>query len=80
MYSIWRCDAMATMTIRMNDDVAEVAKMCAAFEGKTFSDFARDVITERVEDMLDVKTIEDAIREDDGRRYTIDQLLAEHDA
>ena len=68
---------MATLTIRMSDGEAELAKRFAAFEGKTFSEFARESIMERIEDFLDVQELERAIAEDDGVRYTLDEVKGE---
>lgn len=59
---------MTTMTIRMPDHEALVAKKYAAFSGMTFSDFARQAINDAIEDHCDVAVLERAIREDDGER------------
>ena len=68
---------MATMTLRMSDADAEVARRFAAFEGKSFSDFARDAIFERIEDFYDLQELRDAVAHDDGVRYSQDQVMAE---
>ena len=44
---------MATLTIRMDDNDAELVRNLAAFEGRTISDFARAALLERVEDYYD---------------------------
>lgn len=68
---------MATMTLRMSDADAEVAKKFAAFEGKSFSDFARDAIFEKIEDAADLQELRRAVEEDGGERYSQEQLLEE---
>ena len=68
---------MATMTIRMSEEDAELVRRYASFEGKSISDFARDAIFETIEDRLDVSDLRRAIAEDDGTRYSQDQVLAE---
>ena len=68
---------MATMTIRMSEEDAELVRRYASFEGKSISDFARDAIFETIEDRLDVSDLRRAIAEDDGARYSQEQVLAE---
>ncbi len=68
---------MATMTLRMSEADAEVARKFAAFEGKSFSDFARDAIFERIEDVYDLQELRDAVAEDSGERFDQAQVLAE---
>ena len=68
---------MATLTLRMDDADAEVAKRFAAFEGKSFSDFARDVILEKIEDYEDLQDLRDAVAQDTGRRYSRADVLSE---
>ena len=67
---------MATMTLRMSDMDAEVARKFAAFEGKSFSDFARDAIFEKIEDSYDLEELRAAVAEDSGKRYSQEQVLA----
>lgn len=68
---------MATMTMRVDDVDALVVRKYAAFEGKTISDFMRDAIFEKIEDEEDLATLRAAVAEDDGTRFTHEQVLAE---
>lgn len=68
---------MATMTLRMDDADAEMAKKFAAFEGKSFSDFAREAIFEKIEDYEDLQELRDALAHDTGERYTQAEVLSE---
>lgn len=68
---------MATMTLRMSEADAEIARKFAAFEGKSFSDFARDAIFERIEDHYDLEELRAAVAEDSGARYSQAEVLAE---
>ncbi len=68
---------MATMTVRMSDSDAELARKFAAFEGKSFSDFARDAIFEKIEDYDDLEELRKAVAEDTGERYSQDEVLKE---
>ncbi|MCP1387454.1 DUF6290 family protein [Corynebacterium sp. TA-R-1] len=68
---------MATMTIRMDDRDAELVRRFASFEGITLSDFARNAILEKIEDAHDLQELRDAMAEDDGQRFTIQEILDE---
>lgn len=68
---------MATMTMRIDDADALLVRKYAAFEGKTISDFIRDAVFERIEDQDDLSILRAAIAEDDGARYSHDQVLSE---
>ena len=68
---------MSTMTMRIDDVDAEIVRKYAKFEGKTISDFIRDAVFEKIEDQEDLSTLRSAIAEDDGTRYSHDQVLAE---
>lgn len=70
---------MATMTIRMGDDDAELVRKYARFEGVTLSDFARNAIMEKIEDAHDLQELRDAIAHDTGKRYSLDEILADLD-
>ena len=68
---------MATMTMRVDDVDADIVRKYVKFEGKTISDFIRDAVFERIEDQEDLAALRSAIAEDDGIRYSHDQVLAE---
>lgn len=68
---------MPTMTIRMNADDAELVRKFAEFEGMTISDFARSAILEKIEDSYDLEELRQAIAEDQGERFSIDEVLEE---
>ncbi len=68
---------MATMTMRVDDADALIVRKYAAFEGKTISDFIRDAVFEKIEDQDDLSVLRAAVAEDDGTRYSHEQVLAE---
>lgn len=68
---------MPTMTIRMNADDAELVRKFAEFEGMTISDFARSAILEKIEDSYDLEELRQAIAEDQGERFSINEILEE---
>ena len=68
---------MTTMTLRMDDRDAEIVRNMARFEGQSISDFIREAVYEVIEDRMDLAELRKAVAEDDGTRYTNDQVLAE---
>lgn len=68
---------MSTMTVRMNEQDAELVRKFAQFEGVTISNFARTAILEKIEDSYDLQELREAIAQDTGERFTIDEVLTE---
>lgn len=68
---------MSTMTVRMSDEDAALVRKYADFEGVTISDFARSAILEKIEDSYDLQELREAIAEDNGERFSIDEVLEE---
>ncbi len=70
---------MSTMTVRMNEQDAELVRKFAQFQGVTISDFARTAILEKIEDSYDLQELRQAIAQDTGERFSIDEVLTELD-
>ena len=68
---------MSTMTMRLNDTDAAMVRKFAEFEGKTISDFIRDAVFEKIEDQEDLDALRAAVAEDDGTRFSHEQVLSE---
>lgn len=68
---------MSTMTMRIDDADAALIRKYASFEGKTISDFIRDAVFEKIENQEDLAALRACIAEDDGTRYSHEQVLAE---
>lgn len=68
---------MATMTVRMNEEDAELVRRFAHFEGITISDFARNAILEKIEDVYDLQELREAVAQDSGERFSIDDVVSE---
>lgn len=68
---------MATMTVRMNERDAELVRRFTQFEGVTISDFARNAILEKIEDAYDLQELREAIAQDSGERFSIDDVVSE---
>lgn len=67
--------AMNATAIRFADDEKDWIQSCADFMGKTFSEFVRESALERVEDAADLQAYRDAVAEDDGTRYSMDEVM-----
>lgn len=68
---------MATMTVRMDEEDAELVRRFAKFEGVTISDFARSAVLEKIEDAYDLQELREEIAQDSGERFSIDEVLSE---
>ena len=68
---------MATMTVRMSEEDAELIRKYAAFTGSTISDFARSAMFEKIEDEQDLADLQAAMKADDGVRYSQDDVMKE---
>lgn len=68
---------MTTLTMRVDDIDASVVRKYAKFEGKTISDFIRDAVFEKIEDQEDLAALRAAVAQDDGKRYSQAQVIAE---
>lgn len=67
--------AMSATAIRFADEEKEWIQSCADFAGKSFSEFVREAALEKVEDAADLRAFKDALEEDDGERYSMDEVM-----
>ena len=68
---------MAVITMRIDDADAFIVQRCARLEGKTVSDFVRDIVFERVERMKNPAVVYPAVVDEDSERLIQYQVLAE---
>lgn len=68
---------MATITVKMNEQDAELVRRFASFEGVSISDFARNAILEKIEDSYDLQELRDAMAQDCGGRFSVEDVLSE---
>lgn len=67
--------AMRATAIRFADEEKEWVQSYADFVGKSFSEFVREAALEKVEDAADLQAYQEALREDDGERYSMDEVM-----
>ena len=66
------------ISIRLNEELEKQLKEVASFEGKSVSDFVRQIICERLEDVYDAKIGEEAYKEyiETGKKsYDYDEVF-----
>lgn len=67
--------AMTTTAIRFASDERDWIQSYADFMGKSFSEVVREAVLERIEDAADLQAYEDALAEDDGTTYSMDEAV-----
>ena len=66
------------ISIRLNENVENQLKEVAEFEGVSISDYVRNLINEKLEDMYDLKVAEEAHKEyvKSGKKaYSFDEVF-----
>lgn len=67
--------AMSATAIRFDPEEKLWIQSYADFCGKTFSEVVREAILEKIEDAADIEAYQAAIEEDDGARYSMDEVM-----
>lgn len=75
--SIQEVKAMATMTLRINEEDSKLIKKYIQLHGLTISEFARQSMLEKIEDEYDLQVLRQAMAEDDGVRIPHEELMKE---
>lgn len=67
------------LSIRLNAQAEEELKAIANFHGVSVSDFVRNIINEKLEDVYDLKLVDSALLEHkkDPKIYTLDEVEKE---
>ncbi len=66
--------AMETTAIRFAPEEKSWIQSYADFCGRSFSDVVREAILEKVEDAADIQAYAAALEQDDGIRYTTEEV------
>ena len=67
--------AKEATAIRFSPEEKRWIQSYANLRGSTFSEVVREAILEKVEDVVDAEAYAAALEEDDGIRYTMDQVM-----
>lgn len=67
--------AMSATAIRFAPEEKRWIQSYADFCGKTFSDVVREAILEKVEEAADLEAYREALEQDDGTRYSMDEVM-----
>jgi predicted transcriptional regulator len=65
----------ATFTVRLPEEEKRLISDYARVLGISVSELARQSIMERIEDEVDTRELLEAIREDDGVRYSMEDVM-----
>jgi len=68
---------MVVTSIKLTEQEKEEWQSLAEFDGLTLNQMIREAVRERYEDFLDTQTLNKAIEDDDGTRYTMEQVRQE---
>lgn len=69
--------ASTTMGVRFSEEERSWIEEFAKFNGKTASEVIREAVLEAIEDAIDVHEYKKALEEDDGTRYTMEEVMRE---
>ena len=67
--------ASATLTIRLDEQDKRLTSEYSKPQGMTLSEFGLTAMLERIEDEIDAADLERAISEDDGERFSMDEVM-----
>lgn len=67
--------ASATLTIRLDEQDKRLISEYSKPQGMTLSEFGLTAMLERIEDKIDAADLERAIAEDDGERFSMDEVM-----
>jgi len=67
--------AMNATAIRFADEEKDWIQAYADLLGESFSEFVREAALDRVEDAADLQAYKDALEQDDGKRYSMDEVM-----
>lgn len=67
--------AMSAAAIRFDDGEEELIRSYAGVVGMSFSEFVRSAALEKVEDAVDIEVYDEALADDDGTRYSMEDVM-----
>lgn len=67
--------AMSATAIRFDEYEKDWIQSYASVLGMSFSEFVRSAALDKVEEAADIKAYNEALMEDDGARYSMDDVM-----
>ena len=67
--------AMSATAISFNEGEKDWIQSYASVLGMSFSEFVRSAALEKVEDAADIKAYNEALADDDGTHYSMDDVM-----
>ena len=69
--------ASTTMGVRFSEEERNWIEQYAMFTGKSASEVIRESVLDAIEDAIDAYEYKKALEEDDGERYTLEDVMRE---
>ena len=69
--------ASTTMGVRFSEEERNWIEQYAMFSGKTASEVIRESVLDTIEDAIDAYEYKRAVEEDDGARFTVEEVMKE---
>lgn len=66
-----------TKSLRISSDLNNAINDYLKVTGESFNSFAESAMADKMENLLDLKDYKEAIKSDDGTRFTIDEVARE---
>ncbi|WP_225423886.1 DUF6290 family protein [Companilactobacillus zhongbaensis] len=60
-----------TKSLRISEELSDAIDQYLAVTGESFNSFAEKAMVEKIEDIIDLKAYSEAVKNDDGTRYSI---------
>lgn len=67
--------AMSATAIRFDEGEKDWIQSYASVLGMSFSEFVRSAALDKVEEVADIKAYNEALADDDGTRYSMDEVM-----
>lgn len=68
--------AMSAAAIRFDNGEEKLIRSYADAAGMSFSEYVRSAALETVEDAFDIEAYDEALADDDGMRYSMDDVMS----
>lgn len=67
--------AMSATAIRFDEEEKDWIQSYASILGMSFSEFVRNAALDKVEEAADIEAYNEALADDDGTRYSMDEVM-----
>jgi predicted DNA-binding protein len=68
----------AAISVRLNEEEARIVNNYAELMGKPVSNLLKEALLEKIEDMLDLKALNEALEQSDGQTVSRTEMLKKY--